>query len=207
MTDTLLPIWRPVYRMDSQLATQQKAAEHRRALDHFLRGIERRALRMAELGCRNPQDAMDIVQDAMMAFVRAYGANEESAKPQADWQRLFYTVLDSKVADFHRRQSVRNRFRSFFSFSADEEADQIQQVPDLDSVDALRQIADSQSRTRISSALRQLPDRQRQAFLLRIWEGFDVEQTAAIMKCSDGSVKTHLSRAMDKLRTLLEPIR
>jgi RNA polymerase sigma-70 factor, ECF subfamily len=194
------------YRMDAK-HDSFAIAEHRRALDSFLRGIERRALRMAELGCRNAHDALDIVQDAMLAFVKSYGATAESAKPSADWQRLFYTVLDSKLADFHRRQSVRNRFRVFFSGRDDEELDQIQQVPDQDSVDALRNIADSQSRAAISAALKQLPDRQRQAFLLRIWEGFDVEQTAVIMKCSDGSVKTHLSRAMEKLRVALEPLR
>lgn len=188
---------------------------HERALDQFLREHERRALRMAELGTRQREDAMDLVQDAMLGFVKSYAVSAAKAAPKADWAKLFFTVLDSRLTDWHRRQSVRNRFRVFFSgrspagsnsagMSVDE--DYTRNVADQDSAEPDRIAMSAQSAPAINTALHALPQRQRQAFLLRIWQGFDVAQTAEVMRCSQGSVKTHLSRALERLRTLLEPL-
>ena len=176
----------------------------RAALDGFLRQTERKALRMAELATRNIDDALELVQDAMLGFVRHY-----ADKPAADWPPLFYKVLDSRLLDFHRRRQVRSRWMVFFSDSrrspmAVDEADVVQSVPDHGSEPPLRQLEGKQAMADLQRALGGLPDRQRQAFLLRHWEGFDGATTARIMGCSEGSVKTHLSRALHTLRQRLE---
>lgn len=202
---------------DSQNSVMTSASAtltHERALDQFLREHERRALRMAELGTRQRDEAMDLVQDAMLGFVKSYAINADKAAPRADWAKLFFTILDSRLTDWHRRQSVRNRFRVFFSRSSSHTAnaesvldeDYARNVADLHTAEPDRMAMSAQSAPAINNALHILPERQRQAFLLRIWQGFDVAQTAEVMRCSEGSVKTHLSRALERLRTLLEPL-
>lgn len=187
---------------------------HERALDQFLREHERRALRMAELGTRQREEAMDLVQDAMLGFVKSYAVSAAKAAPRADWAKLFFTILDSRLTDWHRRQSVRNRFRVFFSGRSAADAsssgnsvdeDYTRNIADQHTAEPDRIAMSAESAPAITKALHILPERQRQAFLLRIWQGFDVAQTAEVMRCSQGSVKTHLSRALERLRTLLEP--
>jgi RNA polymerase sigma-70 factor (ECF subfamily) len=186
--------------MDSAPAQPDRQAV---ALDRFLRGIERRALRIAELSTRDREDALDLVQDAMLAFARNY-----ADKPEADWAPLFHRVLDSRLLDFHRRSSVRRRFRVWFGRADDADGeDPIEQVADPGDPGPLLRLADGETRQALDAALRQLPLRQRQAFLLRMWEGLDVAQTATAMGCGEGSVKTHLSRALAALRTRLEDLR
>jgi len=171
-----------------------------RTLDEFLQSVERRALRMAELATRNRDEALDLVQDAMFGFVRNY-----AAKPAADWAPLFYSVLDSRLHDWHRRRQVRGRWLGAWLHDPDDAgADAVTQAPDTNDPGPLLRLADSEAARALDSALAKLPLRQRQAFLLRVWEGFDVAATAAAMRCSDGSVKTHLSRALAALRRELE---
>lgn len=173
----------------------------RARLDAFLRSIERRALRMAQLAVGDADDALELVQDSMLGFVRSY-----AAKPEPEWPPLYWRVLDSRIQDHHRRQSVRKRWRVFFRASADgeDETDQLAEVADPLACGPLDFSAGGETAQAIDAALRALPDRQRQAFLLRVWEGFDVATTAQSMGCSEGSVKTHLFRAMDALRKRLE---
>lgn len=175
----------------------------RLALDRFLRQLERRALKMAELGTRDRQEALDVVQDAMTGFVKSY-AN----KPAEDWGKLFYTVLDSRLQDWHRRQAVRRRFRVWFGLAKSDvdDHDPIAQVPDASQYQPDALLLGSEAGVAIEAALKRLPERQRQAFMLRVWEGFDGAQTAAVMRCSEGSVKTHLSRSLASLRKYLEPL-
>ncbi|WP_245539943.1 RNA polymerase sigma factor [Rudaea cellulosilytica] len=173
---------------------------NQRALDQFLRGVERRALRMAELACGSRDDALDVVQDAMCAFVKNY-----AAKPEPDWAPLFHRVLDSRLNDFHRRRTVRNRWLAVFERKEDDDTlDPIEQAQDLQDPGPLLRLAGSEAGKALDAALKALPLRQRQAFLLRMWEGFDVATTARVMQCSEGSVKTHLSRALAALRRALE---
>ena len=182
---------------------RSSAAPRAILLDRFLRGLERRALRIAELSTGNRDDALELVQDAMLGFVRRYGD-----KPEADWAPLFHRVLDTRILDFHRRSQVRHRFRAFLGRGeADEREDALAQVPDPREPGPLQDAADGDTRRAIDAALRALPLRQRQAFLLRIWEGLDVAATASAMRCSEGSVKTHLFRALASLRTRLEAVR
>ena len=174
---------------------------NQRALDQFLRGVERRALRMAELACGNRDDALDLVQDAMCGFVKNY-----ASKPESDWAPLFHRVLDSRLNDFHRRRTVRSRWLAVFDRKRDDEdaLDPIEQAQDLQDPGPLMRLAGSEAGKALDAALKTLPLRQRQAFLLRMWEGFDVATTAQVMHCSEGSVKTHLSRALAALRRALE---
>ena len=143
------------------------------ALDRFLAGIERRAFRMAHIATGNKDEALDLVQDAMLKLAHKYGERAEE-----EWGPLFHCILQSRIRDWYRRERVRNRLREFFRSPHDEEE-------------------------REDVALRALPLRQQQAFLLRIWEELDVAQTAQAMGCSQGSVKTHLFRALQVLRTRL----
>ena len=200
MTPTLAMRW-----MDSDSPAQsrsaQAAARNHDALDAFLRGVERRALRMAELGVGNRDDALDIVQDSMLTFVRNY-----RDKPAADWAPLFHRVLDSRVLDFHRRHQVRSRWLGWIDriVGRDGDEDALANVADPRAPQPWQHVADGETAHALDGALRALPNRQRQAFLLRVWEGLDVADTARAMVCSEGSVKTHLSRAMTSLRAQLE---
>ena len=176
-------------RVDADKADEQ-------SLDGFLKHVERRALRMAELSTGNREDALDVVQDAMFGFVRHY-----ARKPPADWGALFYRVLDSRINDWYRRSRVRNRWtRLIGHIPGNAGDDEIARVPDPSNPGPLRCLAGDQIARALDTALGRLPMRQRQTFLLRVWEGFDVASTARTMRCSEGSVKTHLSRALTSLR-------
>jgi RNA polymerase sigma-70 factor (ECF subfamily) len=159
-----------------------------------------RALRMAELASGSRDEALDLVQDAMFGFVRHYGG-----KPAADWTPLFYRVLDSRLNDWHRRRQVRGRWlAAWLHRDEDDESDAIGQAPDANEPGPLLRLAGFDAARTLDSALGKLPQRQRQAFLLRVWEGLDVAATATAMRCSEGSVKTHLFRALAALRRALE---
>lgn len=184
----------------STASTSPLAQSGAARLDAFLREVERRALKMAQLATRNIDDALELVQEAMLGFVKRY-----AQKPASDWKPLFYSVLDSRIGDFHRRQNVRGRFFSWLRPDPDDAAqDPLAQIADVEQLPPLELLAGSQAGAALDAALRDLPGRQRQAFLLRVWEGFDVAQTAAVMQCSEGSVKTHLFRALHALRARLE---
>lgn len=173
----------------------------RPALDCFLREVERRALRMAELSCGSRDDALELVQEAMYGFVRTY-----RSKPPAEWPLLFWRVLDSRLTDFHRRRRVRSRWMTWFVARDDEDAehDVLDRLPDPAEPGPFARLADRDAMRALEGALRSLPLRQRQAFLLRVWEGLDVAQTALAMGLTEGSVKTHLFRALQQLRARLE---
>jgi RNA polymerase sigma-70 factor (ECF subfamily) len=177
---------------------EPRAERESRALEAFLRGVERRALRMAELATGQREDALDLVQEAMLGFVRHYGN-----RAGGEWQPLFWRVLDSRLNDWHRRQRVRGRWWFRPARSEDDE-DPIAAVPDAREPGPLARLADAEATQALDAALRALPMRQRQAFLLRVWEGLDVADTAIAMRCSEGSVKTHLFRALAHLRDALE---
>jgi RNA polymerase sigma-70 factor (ECF subfamily) len=170
------------------------------ALDRFLAGVERRAFRMAELATGNRDDALDIVQEAMLSLAQSYG--ERSA---ADWGPLFQVCLQSRINDWHRRRSVRDRFRVWLSFGqdADGEDDALANIADERARQPWQELAGNEALADIDKALRALPLRQQQAFMLRAWEGLDVKQTAQAMACSEGSVKTHYFRALQALRAQL----
>ena len=155
---------------------------------------------MARLATGNTDDAHDIVQDAMLTLVSRYANHDEQ-----EWGPLFHTILQSRITDWHRRNKVRNRMRVWFGGKdEDDEADPLQTMVDKRSPDPPAQLKDKQAMAALESAIHKLPARQQQAFLLRAWEGLDVAQTARTMKCSEGSVKTHYSRAVHALREQME---
>lgn len=165
----------------------------------FLAEIEHRAFRMAQLATGNRDDALDIVQDAMMKLVQKYSAHDK-----ASWKPLFYSILESRILDWHRRQSVRNHFRSWFHNNDDDEEDFLEQQPANEASAPDVKLQDGQFGADLNKALSGLPLRQQQVFLLRIWEGLDIAETAKAMQCSESSVKTHYARALEKLREQLE---
>jgi RNA polymerase sigma-70 factor (ECF subfamily) len=171
-------------------------------LNQFLAGVEKRAFRIAQMALRNPDDALDAVQDAMFQLVKSY-----AQRPPAEWTPLFYRILQSRIRDTQRRRMVRNRVMTFFGGQRgdgeDEAPDPIVSAVDLKAVDPAEQVAQDEAMGALEKATRALPARQREAFLLRILEGLDVAETAKAMGCSEGSVKTHLSRAIHSLRETL----
>lgn len=179
-------------------AVRVKAETSVPALDAFLKSVERRALRMAEFATASRDEALDLVQDAMFGFVRHY-----AGKPASEWMPLFYRVLDNRLNDWHRRRTVRGRWIDRFRRDVDDD-DPLDDAPDVSDPGPLLRLAGGQAAQALDAALSALPLRQRQAFLLRVWEGLDVAATAAAMRCSEGSVKTHLSRALASLRRALE---
>lgn len=170
-----------------------------RSLDAFLRTVGRRAQVMAELATRDREAALDIVQDSMLALASRY-----ADKPAAEWAPLFQTILQSRIMDWHRRRTRRGKWFTWLQGSVDEpDADPWAEVPELQSSDPALLLERARDMATVQAALVALPLRQQQAFLLRIWEGLDTAATAAAMGCSEGSVKTHLSRALRSLRQVL----
>jgi RNA polymerase sigma-70 factor, ECF subfamily len=166
------------------------------SLDAFLAGVERRALQRAKLATRDRDEALDLVQDAMLRLARGY-----ATRPAEEWPALFHRILVNRIRDWQRAQKLRRRL--FFwepRDSAGQETDMIDNLADPQGSDGAGELQGEQLAGRLGHALLQLPARQRETFELRVWEGLSVEETAAAMGCSAGSVKTHLSRALDALR-------
>jgi len=170
------------------------------AIEAFLREIEARAYRIAILSIRNRDDALDVVQDAMIRLVRRY-----AGRPSDEWRPLFYRILQNRIRDVQRRQTVRTRVMSLFGgLESDEEHDPIAAAPGPAHDDPLERVVAADAMQALERALSTLPARQREAFTLRNFEGLDVAQTAVAMRCTEGSVKTHYSRAVHRLRERLK---
>jgi RNA polymerase sigma-70 factor, ECF subfamily len=170
------------------------------ALNSFLAGVEQRAYRMARFAVHDTDEALDIVQDAMLTLARKY-----ADKPEAEWPPLFFRILRNRITDFHRRRTVSAGIFAVFARRGDSDDDPAPQDNIADGRHAepdYRAQLDG-STERLTAALAALPARQREAFLLRVWEGLDVNATARAMQCSAGSVKTHYSRAVHSLRDSL----
>jgi RNA polymerase sigma-70 factor (ECF subfamily) len=182
-------------------APEGAVLEYTRELEKFLADIERRAFRMAQVALRDPDDALDVVQDAMLKLTRSY-----ASRPSAEWRPLFYRILENGIRDLQRRRTVRKRVMTWLPGPKED--------PDNEAQDPLENVADqgptipeklmqTQAMQQLEESLRALPARQREAFMLRNFEGMDVAETASAMACSEGSVKTHYSRAVHALREQL----
>lgn len=152
---------------------------------------------MARIATGNTDDALDIVQDAMFKLVEKY-----AGRPETEWGPLFHRILHSRIQDWHRRTSVRERFRSWLG-RADDDADPLQQVVDERDRNPEHLLQTQRGIAELEQVIHELPIRQQQAFLLRTLEGLDVSATARAMACSEGSVKTHYFRAVHALRDKL----
>ena len=189
------------HRLESpQLATYQE-------LSDFLAQSERRAFKQAAFAVHDEHAALDIVQDAMIKLSEKY-----AARPADEFPMLFQRILQNTIRDYFRRQKVRSLWTTLLSaFTGgrdNEEYDPLETLEaEQDSIwtrGPAEQLEQTQLLALIEQALESLPARQRQAFLLRYWEELDVSQTAAAMGCSEGSVKTHCSRAVHALAEMLK---
>jgi RNA polymerase sigma-70 factor, ECF subfamily len=183
----------------------ERTLDQTRQLDQFLTDVERRAFRIAEVSLRSADDALDVVQEAMIKLAQKY-----ASRPAAEWRPLFFKILQNGIRDLQRRRAVRNRLFGWLPGAApadsDEEApDAMANVSD-GAPDIPTRLMQNEAMVRLEQLLRQLPDRQREAFMLRNFEGLDVEQTALAMGCTAGSVKTHYSRAVHSLRDQLAEV-
>ncbi len=169
-------------------------------LNRFLAEVEKRALRIAEISVRDRDEALDLVQEAMIKLVRNY-----ADRPDAEWTPLFYRILQNGVRDWHRRQAVRNRVMVWFgrSKSDPDDSDPVASAPDPAGRTPDEHLQSAEAMESLELAVAALPRRQREAFMLRTFEGLDVKDTAAAMGCSEGTVKTHYSRAIHSLRDTL----
>ena len=166
-------------------------------LESFLREIEGRAFRFAEIALRSRDDALDAVQDAM---IKMLGYRDH---PASEWSPLFWSILRNRIVDLQRRGLFRLRW--LIPGSSNDDGEPLDWADD--SPDPSRNNDSREAWTRISAALRKLPARQREAFTLRVLEELDVADTARAMGCSEGSVKTHLSRAREAMQKQLEEFR
>jgi len=166
----------------------------------FLASVEKRAFKQSVFAVRDADTALDIVQDAMLKLAEKY-----SGKPAAELPLLFQRILQNSIRDYFRRQKVRSTWTTLFSsFGGDD--DDNDPLETLLSADPSKlpptpaeQLDQAQVMAAIEEAVEKLPARQREAFMLRYWEEFDVNETALAMGCSEGSVKTHCSRAVHAL--------
>lgn len=178
-----------------------------RELSEFLKGVERRAFKQAMFAVHDGEAALDIVQDSMLKLSDKY-----AARPAEELPLLFQRILQNTIRDYYRRQKIRNFWTmplsSFLHGDDDDEHDPLETLEsESDSnylLDPARLLESSEVVDLIEEALKVLPARQREAFLLRYWESMDVAETAAAMGCSEGSVKTHCSRAVHALSAMLE---
>ena len=174
-------------------------------LSDFLRVVERRAFKQTVYAVRDDHAALDIVQDAMLKLAEKY-----ADKTAAEYPMLFQRILQNTMRDYWRRQKVRNLWTTLLSsFGAGQNGEDDHDP--LDTIDVedegtnpAIQLERSQTMKIIEKALEKLPTRQREAFVLRYWQDMDVAETAEMMGCSQGSVKTHCSRAVHTLASLLE---
>lgn len=176
-------------------------------LSEFLAQVERRAWKQAQFAVRDEHAALDIVQDSMLKLAERYGDH-----PAEEYPMLFQRILQNTIRDFYRRQKVRSFWTTLFSSFTPRHEEEA-----FDPLDTLQDDGNNTQPARpdnalvqlqlvaaIEDALRKLPARQREAFLLRYWEELDTAETAAAMGCSEGSVKTHCSRATHTLSALLK---
>ena len=180
--------------------TDSNTTTRSRALNQFLASVELKAFKIAQSALRHEPDALDAVQDAMLQLTRAY-----ADRPAEEWRPLFYRILENRIRDMQRRRTVRARIMAWLPHRDEEDEgafDPITQAPS-EEVAPARRLELDEAMTALEKALHDLPNRQRQAFLLRNLEGLDVAQVATAMGCSEGSVKTHHFRALKALRARL----
>jgi len=180
--------------------TGVRTLQREQELNRFLAEVERRALRIAQISVRDRDEALDLVQDAMIKLARNY-----ADRPSGEWTPLFYRILQNGIRDWHRRQAVRKRVMVWFGRSGndDNDYDAVAAAPDPAGRTPDEQLQSHEAMQSLELAVGALPGRQREAFMLRTFEGLDVAGTATAMGCSEGSVETHYSRAVHSLRVTL----
>jgi RNA polymerase sigma-70 factor, ECF subfamily len=182
------------------LATRQEMAD-------FLQAVERRAFKQSMFAVHDEDTALDLVQDAMLRLAESY-----SHKPAEELPLLFQRILQNGIRDYYRRSRTRSTWSILlsdlgFRRGEEEEVDPLDtmEIEDTGSIpiDPSAQVQQTEVMANIEKAVADLPARQREAFMLRYWEELDVSETAKVMGCTEGSVKTHCSRATHTLAKVL----
>ena len=181
------------------------ASDSGNALDEFLARVEYKAFKIASYALRDDQAALDVVQDAMLKLSEKY-----SDRPESEWPRLFFTILNNRITDVRRWRRLREiggKSISLFRSREDGDEDLLESGLGAESNPPQQQpetaLLAKQFRKEIDKALEYLSERQRQVFMLREWQGLSVRDTATVLGCSEGSVKQHHFRAMKSLREKL----
>jgi RNA polymerase sigma-70 factor, ECF subfamily len=184
------------------------ALASRSELSAFLEGVERRAFKQAVFAVRDEEAALDIVQDAMLRLAEKYGH-----RPAAELPLLFHRIVQNAIRDWFRRQKVRSLWTTLLSSltpgrGEDDDHDPLETLQAADGSNVVESPASLVERSQVLEIIEQeisrLPPRQREAFVMRYWEELDVAETAKVMGCSEGSVKTHCSRAAHTLAAALK---
>ncbi len=185
---------------DIQSADSHSDRSVQQRMDGFLASVEKRAYVIALAACRDPQTALDIVQDSMFSMVKSY-----ATKPPEQWPPLFYKVLNNRITDQHRKRGFGRLAQWFGNDSAEGEpvTEAVDQLPS-DECSPDNVAGSTELSSAMESALAALPLKQRQTLVLRLWQGLSVKETAIAMDISEGSVKTHLSRAVHVMREHLQ---
>jgi len=176
-------------------------------LSDFLKSVEKRAFKRSVYHVRDEEAALDIVQDSMMKLAEHY-----SGKPASELPMLFQRILSNCTLDWFRRQKTRKAlFSNLNDFDSADDGGEFDLLENISGLEGSQQAESAEDQTRRAQILREieieileLPARQREAFLMRYWEDMDVAETAAAMGCSEGSVKTHCSRAVQALSKALK---
>ena len=175
-------------------------------MSDFLASVERRAYKQALFAVRDDEAALDIVQDSMLKLAEKYGD-----KPAGELPMLFQRILQNTIRDFYRRQKVRSLWTTLLSAFTPSDDDDVDPLETLEVEQGSyspatphASLEQTQVLAIIEEEVKKLPPRQREAFLMRYWEDMDIAETAAAMGCSEGSVKTHCSRATHSLATALK---
>ena len=187
--------------------TEAATLASRNELSAFLEGVEKRAFKQAVFAVRDEEAALDIVQDAMLRLAEKYGN-----RPLAELPMLFHRIMQNAIRDWYRRQKVRSLWTTLLSSIGpgredDDDQDPLETMVPGEGSNFERPPAEHLEQAQVLEIIEQeisrLPARQREAFILRYWEELDVAETARAMNCSEGSVKTHCSRAAHALQTAL----
>ncbi len=191
---------------------REKSLDKSQAMAKFFSSIEKRAFRRAQIATGNTDDALDIVQDAMVSLINKY-----SNKEVQDWELLFHKILSNRIMDWHRRTAIMKRFGTWISSNdkgsfKDSSKDGTTDIGEPEFEDEKMPSPESlvqtgQSIAMLEEALQELPLKQQQVFLLRAWEGLSEKETAVAMSCSVGTIKSHYSRARTFLKNKLESVR
>ncbi|MFK8013504.1 MAG: sigma-70 family RNA polymerase sigma factor [Marinicellaceae bacterium] len=169
------------------------SSELNQKLDKFLADCQKQAYSIAFFSIKNASDSLDVIQNTMIAFVKYY-----QKKPEDHWRPLFYKVLQNKINDHFRSTK---KWYSLFVAPKDDDLEETPYMHGENQIDSTTQYFENgEMNENMSQAIAELPERQRQAVIYRLWQGFSVKETANIMKVSQGSVKTHLSRALANLK-------